>query len=48
MSERTPAEDDVPDLPPSLDGLPDDQPEESPPATEDPANPDAHGPMFRA
>ena len=38
----------VPDLPDELDGLPDDQPVDSPPATEDPGNPDAHGPIVQA
>ena len=48
MSDRTPAGDDVPDLPEALDGLPHDEPEDSPPALEDPGNPDAHGPLIRA
>ena len=48
MSDRTPDRDDVPDLPDELDGLPDDRPQDSPPASEDPANPDAHGPIVQA
>jgi len=48
MNDRTPGPDDVPDLPDDLDGLPDDEPEDSPPALEDPANPDAHGPIIQA
>ena len=38
----------VPDLPDDLDGLPDDRPADSPPASEDPGNPDAHGPIVQA
>ncbi|WP_157465741.1 hypothetical protein [Cellulomonas sp. Leaf395] len=48
MSEDTPRRDDVPDLPEERDGLPDKEPAHSPPAIEDPANPDAHGPMIQA
>jgi hypothetical protein len=48
MSEPTPERDDIPELPEELDGLPDKEPLDSPPAAEDPANPDAHGPLFHA
>jgi len=49
MSERTPErDDDVPELPEELDGLPHGEEKDTPPAMEDPANPDAHGPLFRA
>ncbi len=47
MSDRTADQDEVPDLPDSLDGLPDDKPEDSPSALDEPGDPDAHGPMFR-
>ena len=48
MSENAPDRADAPDLPEALDGLPDREPADSPPATEDPANPDAHGPIVQA
>jgi hypothetical protein len=41
-------EDDVPDLPDELDGLPDGKRKDGPPAVDDPANPDAHGPIIQA
>ena len=46
-NERKADPDEVPDLPESLDGLPDDTPKDDPSALEEPGNPDAHGPMFR-
>jgi hypothetical protein len=48
MSEKEPDRTDAPDLPEALDGLPDKEPVDSPPATEDPGNPDAHGPIIHA
>ena len=48
MSTEETRRSDVPDLPDELDGLPDDQPQDSPPASEDPGNPDAHGPIVHA
>ncbi len=39
---------DVPELPEELDGLPHDEPADSPPAIEDPDDPDAHGPLIQA
>jgi hypothetical protein len=39
--------DDAPDLPEELDGLPDDR-ADSPPATEEPEDPYAHGPLVQA
>jgi hypothetical protein len=41
-------DDDTPDLPDELDGLPDGDRADSPPATEEPDDPDAHGPLVQA
>jgi len=48
MNDKTPDRTDVPDLPDALDGLPHPEPADSPPASEDPANPNAHGPIIQA
>lgn len=48
MTERPDDQDRSPDLPEDLDGLPDTERPDSPPAIEDPANPDAHGPLIQA
>lgn len=40
--------DHAPDLPEELDGLPDGDRADSPPATEEPEDPDAHGPLVQA
>ena len=48
MSIPVPDNDDTPDLPDELDGLPDREPADSPPAIEEPENPDAHGPLIQA
>ncbi|MGY4642328.1 hypothetical protein [Cellulomonas sp. URHB0016] len=48
MDRKDPSPDDVPELPEELDGLPHDEPADSPPATRDPADPDAHGPIIHA
>jgi len=48
MSIPVPDNDDTRDLPDELDGLPDKEPADSPPAVDDPGNPDAHGPIIHA
>jgi len=48
VDDKSPARDDVPDLPDELDGIPDKEPPNAPPAIQDPDNPDAHGPLIQA
>jgi len=47
-NDSTPDRQDVPDLPEDLDGLPDTDREDGPPAIEEPEDPDAHGPLIQA
>ena len=48
MNEKSTDPNNTPDLPDDLDGLPDEEPADSPPAIQDPSDPDAHGPLIQA